>query len=218
MPMATPAPGKSNTSCSIGAVVADEGHRQLAGPGTLKSVARYWSPKAWRPTTIGLVQPGHQARHVLADDRLAEDHAAQDVADRAVGRLPHLLEAEFLDARLVGGDGGALDADAVLLDRVGGVDGDLVVGASRFSMPRDRSSFRVDVEVGQDQLVLDELPDDPGHLVAVDSTTGFFTLILLSVQAWTSRASCAASVPASKGRGFGGLTEWTPAKPVIARD
>jgi hypothetical protein len=28
------------------------------------------------------------------------------------------------------------DADAVFLDRVGGVDGDLVVGASRFSMPR----------------------------------------------------------------------------------
>jgi hypothetical protein len=49
------------------------------------------------------------------DDRLAEDDAAEDVADRAVGRLPHLLEAELLDARLVGRDGGALDADAVTL-------------------------------------------------------------------------------------------------------
>src|SRR3954471_2113279 len=27
-------------------------------PGNLKSVARYWSPKAWRPMMIGLVQPG----------------------------------------------------------------------------------------------------------------------------------------------------------------
>ena len=27
-------------------------------PGTTKSVARYWSPKAWRPMTIGWVQPG----------------------------------------------------------------------------------------------------------------------------------------------------------------
>src|SRR3546814_779214 len=30
----------------------------LPGPGTLKSVALYWSPKAWRPMTIGWVQPG----------------------------------------------------------------------------------------------------------------------------------------------------------------
>ena len=28
--------------------------------------------------------------------------------------------------------------------------------------------LQVDVEVGKDQLVLDELPDDPGHLVAVE--------------------------------------------------
>src|SRR4030088_1885193 len=27
-------------------------------PGPLRSVARYWSPKAWRPMMIGLVQPG----------------------------------------------------------------------------------------------------------------------------------------------------------------
>ena len=27
-------------------------------PGTRKSVALYWSPKAWRATTIGFVQPG----------------------------------------------------------------------------------------------------------------------------------------------------------------
>ena len=27
-------------------------------PGTTRSVARYWSAKAWRPITIGFVQPG----------------------------------------------------------------------------------------------------------------------------------------------------------------
>ena len=70
----------------------------------------------------------HQARHVLADDGLAEDDAAQDVADGAVGALPHLLEVELFDARLVGRDGRALDGDAVLLGGVGRVDGDLVVG------------------------------------------------------------------------------------------
>ncbi len=28
--------------------------------------------------------------------------------------------------------------------------------------------FQVDVEIGQDQLLLDERPDDAGHLVAVE--------------------------------------------------
>src|SRR3546814_8942333 len=42
---------------------------------------------------------GDEARDVLHHDRFAEHDAAQNVADRAVRRLPHLLEAEFLDAR-----------------------------------------------------------------------------------------------------------------------
>ena len=78
--------------------------------------------------TIGLVQPGTSRGMLRDDDRLAEDDAAEDVADRAVRGPPHLLQAELLDPRLVRGDRGALDADAVLLGGVGGVDGDLVVG------------------------------------------------------------------------------------------
>ena len=70
----------------------------------------------------------HQPRHVLADDRLAKDRPVQLVADRPVRRLPHLLEAEFLDPRLVGCDGGALDPNAELLDGTRRIEGDLVVG------------------------------------------------------------------------------------------
>ena len=57
----------------------------------------------------GFCPPRHQPRDVFADDRLAEDGAADDIAQRSVRRTPHLFGAEFLD-------------------RVGGVDGDLVVG------------------------------------------------------------------------------------------
>src|SRR5215204_1020915 len=56
--------------------------------------------------------------------RLADDDAAEDVADRPVRGAPHLLQAELLDPRLVRCDRGALDPDAVLLDRVRRVDGD----------------------------------------------------------------------------------------------
>src|SRR3546814_2729335 len=84
----------------------------------------------------------------------------QDVADRAVRRLPHLLEAEFLDPRLVGGDRRAFDADAMLLDRVRGIDGDLVVGAVAF-LDAEVVIMQVDVEIGKDQAFANPLPDDP---------------------------------------------------------
>lgn len=39
-----------------------------------------------------------------------------------------LLQLELLDTSLIWGDGGTLDADTVLLDSLGGLDGDLVIG------------------------------------------------------------------------------------------
>ena len=59
-----------------------------------------------------------------------------------------------------------LTADADLLGHLGGVDGDLVVGLVAL-LDAEVVVEQVDVEIGMDQLVLDELPDDPGHLVAV---------------------------------------------------
>ena len=94
-------------------------------------------------------------------------HAAKDVADRAVGRLPHLLEVEFLDPRLVRRDRRAFDADAMLLDRIGRIDRDLVVGRVAI-LDRQVVIEQVDVEIGQDQPLADPLPDDPRHLVAVE--------------------------------------------------
>ena len=119
----------------------------------------------------------HEARHVLADDRLAEDDAAQDVADRPVGRLPHLLQLELFDAGFVRRDGSALDGHAVLLGGLGGVDGDLVVGGvAVFDGQVVVVEFQV--QIREDQLVLDQLPDDPGHFVPVhvDDGVGDFDL------------------------------------------
>ncbi|MNN18816.1 hypothetical protein D3C81_1320350 [compost metagenome] len=125
----------------------------------------------------GLGPARNQTRHVLADDRLAENDAAQDVADGAVRRLPHLLQAEFGDAGFVRRDGGALDADPVLLDGVSRVDGDLVVrGVTAFHA--QIVVVQLQIKVREDQLVLDPLPDDPGHFVAVDVHDGIGDLDL----------------------------------------
>jgi len=114
---------------------------------------------------------GCQAGHVAHHNGLAEHDAFQDVADGAVRRSPHLLEVEFLHPVLVGRDGGALDAHAVLLDSVGRVDGDLVVG---FVAVLDTQVvvLNVEVQVRNNELVLDELPDNARHLDAVKLDNG----------------------------------------------
>ena len=77
-----------------------------------------------------------------------------------------------------GRDGGAFDADADPLDRLGRLDRDLVLGLVAV-LDAEVEIEEVDVEIGQDQLVLDELPDDAGHLVAVDLDDGIGDLDLL---------------------------------------
>ena len=76
-----------------------------------------------------------------------------------LGRFPHFLEIEFFDASFIGGDGGALDADIVLLDGIGGIYGDLIVG---FVSAGDGEIvvFGVDVYIGKNEFLLDRIPDD----------------------------------------------------------
>src|ERR1019366_6984408 len=70
----------------------------------------------------------HQPGHVLANDRLAEKGAVQNVARRAVRAAIHPLQVEFLHPGVVRGDRRARHADAVLRNGVGGIDRNLVVG------------------------------------------------------------------------------------------
>ena len=161
----------------LAAVVRGERHRERARPVDLEVGGAVLVAERVTADDDRLGPARHQPRHVADDDRLAEDDAAQDVADRAVGRQPHLLEAELLDPGLVGRDRRALDADAVLLDGVGGVDGHLVVGLVAM-LDAEVVVLEVDVEVRADQRVLDELPDDAGHLVAVELYDGAFDLDL----------------------------------------
>jgi hypothetical protein len=69
------------------------------------------------------------------------------------------------------GDGGAFDADAGRLDGVRRVDRHLVVGRVAM-LDRKVEILEFDVEIRVDELVADELPDDAGHLVAVELDDG----------------------------------------------
>ena len=147
-------------------------HRQLAGAGDEEIGGAILVAEGMAADDHRLGPARYIARDVLADDRLTEDGAAQDVADRPVGRLPHLLQFEFFDARLVRRDRRAFDANAVLQDRIGGIDRHLIVSTVTL-FHAQVVIMQVDVEIGQDQLVPDRLPDHARHFVAVQLDNGF---------------------------------------------
>jgi hypothetical protein len=71
----------------------------------------------------------------------------------------HLLQLELLHARLIRGDRRALDAHVVLLDGLGRLDRHPVVGRVAVGQAQVEV-LDLEVEVGEDELVLDHLPDD----------------------------------------------------------
>jgi hypothetical protein len=65
----------------------------------------------------------------------------------------------------------------MLADRVGRVDRDPVVGLVTL-LDAEIVIDEIHVEIGQDQPLTDPLPDDPGHLVAVELDDGVLHLDL----------------------------------------
>ena len=119
------------------------------------------------PNNDRLVPVRHQFRNVLADNRLAKHDAIQNVANRAIWRLPHLLQVKFFNSGFVGGYRCAFHADPVFQDCVCRINRHLV---SRCITALDAQVVVVDVdiEIRQDQPIFNELPDDPRHFVAVN--------------------------------------------------
>ena len=135
----------------LSAVLGRKGDGQLAGARRDKVLAAVLVTKRVTANADRLLPAGHRTRDLLQDDRLTEDGAAENVADRAVRREPHLLQVELLHTRLIGRDRGALDADLVFLDRLGRVDGDLVVGLIAV-LDAQVVVLQVNVQEGKDEL------------------------------------------------------------------
>ena len=89
----------------------------------------------------------------------------------------------------------------MLLDGDGGVDGDLIVGRIAV-LDAEVVVLQLHIEVLQDQLILDELPDDAGHLVAIELDDGVVDLDL--------RHDCCLPIGSSDIQGVQG--------PVVLRD
>ena len=76
----------------------------------------------------GFYPSAHEPGNIFADNSFPEDSATQDISDGAIWRLPHLFQLELLHSLLIGGDGGILDTNVVLLYSFCSVLGDLVIG------------------------------------------------------------------------------------------
>ena len=111
--------------------------------------------------------PGRDIRlNALDQNRGTENRAVQNGTNGAVGALPHLGQIVLRHSCSVRGDGCALDCNAVLLGGVGAVDGYLILGL----FPVFQTQIIVlglEVNIRGQQNVLDPLPQDTGHLVAV---------------------------------------------------
>ena len=114
----------------------------------------------------GLDPVAHARLDARDGDGRAEHGAVQHGADGAVRALPHALEVVLVHARGVRRDGGALHGHAQALGRLGGIDGHLVVGGVAM-LQAQVVVLGLQIDMRKQQLVLDHLPDDARHLVAV---------------------------------------------------
>lgn len=93
------------------------------------------------------------------------------IAHRSVRASPHFLQFEFLDSSLVGGDGSALDTDRILLDSLGRVDSDLIVGLRHMSerhrtgrcTPKKKRKKTYSISALHSQVVVLEVNIDEGQ-------------------------------------------------------
>lgn len=62
-----------------------------------------------------------------------------------------LLQVELLNTGLIGGDGGALDTNTVLLNSLGGINGNLVIGLITV-LDTQIVVLEINIEIRQNQL------------------------------------------------------------------
>ena len=125
--------------------------------------------------TIGWVQPGTRRGTFFITIGSRKTTPSRMLRIVPLGDFHIFLSLNSFDAGFVRRDGRAFHGDAVFLGGFGRIDGDLVVGRVAV-LDRQVVILQVDVEIGQDQALLDERPDDAGHLVAVHFDDGVCNL------------------------------------------
>ncbi len=114
----------------------------------------------------GICPAWHKSRNILAHNGFTKDCAIQDIADCPVRRPPHAFEIKLLNPILVWCNGGAFNANTVFFNGIGRIFGNLIIGFIAFLNAKIKV-IQFNIQIGQNQLILDHLPDDAGHFIAI---------------------------------------------------
>ena len=161
----------------LGAIFWDEGHVELAWHLRAEISGFILITKSVSTNNNGCLPAWHKLGDVGNHDGGSKDSATNDVSNGSVGGSPHLLEAKFSDTSFVGGDSGALDTNLAGLDGFCGLDSDLIVSGITV-LDAEIEVLDVQITMREDELILDELPDDSGHLISVHLDNGVSNLDL----------------------------------------
>mmetsp|Transcript_23347 Transcript_23347/g.41465 ORF Transcript_23347/g.41465 Transcript_23347/m.41465 type:complete len:377 (+) Transcript_23347:275-1405(+) len=143
-----------------------EGHLKLSRAGDTEIGGLVLVTKGVAANDDGLGPAGNETGDVGNDDGLTEDGPVENIAESAIGTLPHLFQFELLDASLIGSNGGALNADFVFLNGLRSINSDLVI--RRISIRESKiivNDFQI--QVRENQLFLNHIPNNPRHFVAI---------------------------------------------------
>lgn len=119
----------------------------------------------------------NKAGYPWNDNWFSKHSASENVTNCAIWRQPHLLELKLFHTLLIWRDGRALHTHAVLLDRLRSIRCDLIICLITLLQAKI-VVLEIDVQVWVNEFVLDVLPDDPGHLVAIKLDDGVLDLDL----------------------------------------
>jgi hypothetical protein len=71
--------------------------------------------------------PWDRSRDTLEDNRFTEHGTTQDIPNSPIRTLPHTLQLELFDSRLVRRDSGAFDPDRILEDSFCRIDSNFII-------------------------------------------------------------------------------------------
>ena len=114
----------------------------------------------------GLGPARHKTRNGGYHDGFSENCATTDISDSSVGRFPHLLEVELSHASLVRGYSCALYSNFACLNGFGSLNRHLIVCGITV-LHAEVEILDIEVQVRENELFLNELPNDSGHLVTI---------------------------------------------------